>query len=461
MDRINKIGRTLIGYKSEYSKHYSPIVDESLIENGKNEGHVKDLYKTDYLNSEQHQNYRLVTNKEYYDYAVEKDNTILTDNGVTTVGELLAKLKLSEYDPYIPTNAKGEMTKEKIIVNYYYIKVAKVVVQFKDKFTGEVVYEMEVYEGYKGEEYKTVPPEIDGYILVIEEYPSNAEGKYETETQEVTYYYARKAKVEISYIDAETGAELLEKEYIEGKEGDSYTTEAKEVNYYKLQEVEKQEGKMEVVVTTDEETGMERVNNVTKVIYKYRKAYFDIAVDKTVKEIIVDGTNRSINNNKLAKVEIHRKEISEANVKVIYQIKVTNNGELPGSAVVADIIPKGLKFNSSDNKAWTPKGDRAFVETEELNPGESTTYEMILTWNGKDEIGTFTNKIEVADVENTPDYEEESTRNNNSEATVIIVTSTGIGVILSQINMTDVANVGILSFYFVLIYVFVIKRKRD
>ena len=31
MDRINKIGRTLIGYKSEYSKHYSPIVDESLM----------------------------------------------------------------------------------------------------------------------------------------------------------------------------------------------------------------------------------------------------------------------------------------------------------------------------------------------------------------------------------------------------------------------------------------------
>ena len=360
-----------------------------------------------------------------------------------------------------PENASGTITEETIIVNYYYIKVAKVVVQFIDKYTGEVVYEQVVHKGYNGEEYKTVPPEIDGYILIKEEYPSNAEGKYETETQEVTYYYARKAKVEISYIDAETGAELLEKEYIKGKEGDSYTTEAKEVNYYKLQEVDKQEGKMEVVVTTDEETGMERVNNITKVTYKYRKAYFDISVDKTVKEIIVDGTNRNVNNNKLAKVEIHRKEISEANVKVIYQIKVTNDGELPGSAVVADIIPEGLTFNSSDNKAWTPKGDRAFIETEELTPGESATYEMILTWNGTDEIGTFTNKIEVADVENTPDYEEQSTRNNKSEATVIIVTSTGIGVVLSQINMTDVANVGILSFYFVLIYVFVIKRKKD
>ena len=31
MDRINKIGRNLINYKSEYSKHYSPIVDESLM----------------------------------------------------------------------------------------------------------------------------------------------------------------------------------------------------------------------------------------------------------------------------------------------------------------------------------------------------------------------------------------------------------------------------------------------
>lgn len=31
MDRINKIGRALINYKTEYCKHYSPIVDESLM----------------------------------------------------------------------------------------------------------------------------------------------------------------------------------------------------------------------------------------------------------------------------------------------------------------------------------------------------------------------------------------------------------------------------------------------
>lgn len=31
MDRINKIGKALLGYKREYSNHYSPIVDEALM----------------------------------------------------------------------------------------------------------------------------------------------------------------------------------------------------------------------------------------------------------------------------------------------------------------------------------------------------------------------------------------------------------------------------------------------
>ena len=113
--------------KTEVEVNHIYMLDESLIDSGRKDGHVKDLYKTSPLDDKNYSQYKLVTNREYYDYAVEKDSSILADNGVTTVGELLAKLKLSEYDPYIPENSKGEMTKEKIIVNYYYKKQAKVI----------------------------------------------------------------------------------------------------------------------------------------------------------------------------------------------------------------------------------------------------------------------------------------------------------------------------------------------
>ena len=153
----------------------------------------KDLYKTNPLDSEQYPNYRLVTNKEYYDYAVEKDNTILSDNNVTTVGELLAKLKLSEYDPYIPTNSKGEMTKEKIIVNYYYKKQAKVIVKHIDEETGKELVDSEEETKDIGDPYSAEPKTIEKYEVVKEKLPENAEGIVDEDGEEVIYYY-RKVK---------------------------------------------------------------------------------------------------------------------------------------------------------------------------------------------------------------------------------------------------------------------------
>ena len=177
--------------KAEVEVNHIYIVDESLIENGKMEGHVKDLYKTNPLDSEQHPNYRLVTNKEYYDYAVEKDNTILSDNNATTVGELLAKLKLSEYDPYIPTNSKGEMTKEKIIVNYYYKKQAKIIVKHIDEETGKELIDPEEETNDLGDPYSTEPETIEKYEVNKDKLPENAEGIVDEDGEEVIYYYRK------------------------------------------------------------------------------------------------------------------------------------------------------------------------------------------------------------------------------------------------------------------------------
>ena len=179
--------------KAEVEVNHIYIVDDTLIESSNIQGHVKDLYKTEALDNSRHPNYRLVTNKEYYDYAVEKDITILTDNGVTTVGELLAKLKLSEYDPYIPTNSKGEMTKEKIIVNYYYKKQAKIIVKHIDEETGKELINPEEETKDLGDPYSTEPKTIEKYEVDKDKLPENAEGIVDEDGEEVIYYY-RKVK---------------------------------------------------------------------------------------------------------------------------------------------------------------------------------------------------------------------------------------------------------------------------
>ena len=142
----------------------------------------------------------ILSNKEYYEFAVREDNSILEENQVETIGELLAKLELSEYDPYIPTNYKGEMTKEKIVVNYYYKKQAKVIIRHIDEETGkELLTEIEIKD--VEDIYVTDFMEIDKYEVDKQRMPTNKEGIVTEDGIEVIYYY-KKAK---SNPEASTG----------------------------------------------------------------------------------------------------------------------------------------------------------------------------------------------------------------------------------------------------------------
>lgn len=179
--------------KTEVEVNHIYMLDETLIDSGRKDGHVKDLYKTSPLDDKNYSQYKLVTNREYYDYAVAKDDSILKDNNVKTVGELLAKLKLSEYDPYIPANSKGEMTKEKIIVNYYYKKEAPIIVKHIDEETGKELEDPEEEIKNVGDPYTTSPKNFEKYELAEDKMPKNAEGIVDEDGEEVIYYY-RKVK---------------------------------------------------------------------------------------------------------------------------------------------------------------------------------------------------------------------------------------------------------------------------
>ena len=141
-----------------------------------------------------------------------------------------------------------------------------------------------------------------------------------------------------------------------------------------------------------------------------RVQYFDLALKKWVTrtEVTYNGkttttkTGFDEDTDDIAKVDLVASKMNKTTVKFAFNIKVTNEGELPGYAYeVKDYIPKGLKFVAEDNKDWKELEDGTVV-TEKLkdtllNPGESATVEIILTWkNSTTNTGLKTNYAEIS-----------------------------------------------------------------
>lgn len=180
---------------------------------------------------------------------------------------------------------------------------------------------------------------------------------------------------------------------------------------------------------------------------------FDLELNKYITKVTVQNnsgtTEYNYNNEQLAKVEIKAKQMASSTVLVEYQIEVKNNGAVPGTAtVIADYLPKGLKFNSEMNTNWY-QGTDGNLYTEELKdimlePGESKQVKLVLTKTmTSNSTGTFTNAAEIyedkndfglVDTNSTPANQEQK-ENDYSTAELLISTATGspmmyIGIII-------------------------------
>ena len=132
-----------------------------------------------------------------------------------------------------PENKTVTMTREDVIVNYYYAHVSSGVIEkHVDVKTGEII-ENKVYSGNEGDRYETSPKPIEGYDIVESMIPENSTGTMEKETIEVIYYYIYKTKVIVKYID-EDSDRVLDTVEIEGHEGDNYETEQKTFDDYEI-----------------------------------------------------------------------------------------------------------------------------------------------------------------------------------------------------------------------------------
>ena len=190
--------------------------------------------------------------------------------------------------------------------------------------------------------------------------------------------------------------------------------------------------------------------------------YFDLSLKKWVSESIVTYNGKTTvtktghtgdeNPEPPAKVELKANQLSKTTVKFKFVIKVTNEGEIAGYAKeIIDYIPEGLTFNQADNPKWREEDGKVLTDQLKdtlLQPGESATVEIILTWNNsKDNLGQKTNWAEIYKDENeynSPDID--STPGNNTpgeddidDAPVILTIKTGSEPTYVVLGLTTVA----------------------
>ena len=198
------------------------------------------------------------------------------------------------------------------------------------------------------------------------------------------------------------------------------------INQAQISEDKDEEGEdvTDIDSTPDEWIDGEDDQDIEKIYVQY----FDLALRKWVSQVILieDGTEKVKDTGHYAeqdpepvvRVDLNQNRIDNTIIKFKYQIRITNEGEIPGYATeISDYIPEGLEFNQADNPLWREVEGKIVTDQLKdtlLQPGESATVEVILTWiNDEENMGVMINTAEISEDYNesdTPDID--STPNN-------------------------------------------------
>ena len=185
-------------------------------------------------------------------------------------------------------------------------------------------------------------------------------------------------------------------------------------------------------------------------IEKIYVQYFDLALRKWVSEVILieDGVEKVKDTGHYAeqdpepvvRVDLNQNRIDNTIIKFRYQIRITNEGEIAGYATeISDYIPEGLEFNQADNPLWQEVDGKVVTDQLKdtlLQPGESATVEIVLTWiNDEENMGVMINTAEISDdsdeegdevedIDSTPNNEEKG-EDDIDDAPVALTMVTG------------------------------------
>jgi len=151
---------------------------------------------------------------------------------------------------------------------------------------------------------------------------------------------------------------------------------------------------------------------------------FNIALKQTIEKVIINNQEKNVNNN-IYKLEIPKKQ-KENNIKIYYEISVSNNSEIEGSTEIYDYIPKGYIAIPEENLEWNIINNIAIKNVENMQIGETRKYTIILTKNRKEKTKTIENKVIAQNSTNKAGVDETTLEDNTQTTNCILSISTGI-----------------------------------
>ena len=473
-------------------KHLDIITGNPVAESTSYEGYEGKPYTT---NSKEIEDYKIATNKDYYEMIAKEDEEFLVNNDVNSVKEYLSKNNIEPEENYIPENKEGTMTEELIEVKYYYVPKVKLTVKYVDILTGEEIKEEVDGElvdssirktGDIDEAYETEAKVFDKYLKVsnksyyklfllthpealeeenvttLEEYlekknidpkaeyvPENKEGNmrimlnddgtYSNEIV-VTYYYGPEREVTVKYYDKVTGEEISEEVVKVGPDGDPYdvSSEDKEVEGYTL-----------IEEPTNPEGVYEETNEPRKFYYakntKVRVRY----VDKETNTVIDSSENYNIEGYEGKAYSAEKKNFENYNfvedsgntegtmrrdeIQVIYYYAKANvNLDNSNSS------GEGQGNNLNQGGGSTEKTDQAETQNNGNNTSNNAT------------PSTSDNNGKVSTNSSSNVSSSTSTTNNKVTTTSVLKPKTGDNIpviVCGVIFAVIIANIGILRYF--------------
>ncbi len=153
---------------------------------------------------------------------------------------------------------------------------------------------------------------------------------------------------------------------------------------------------------------------------------FNIALKQTIEKVIINNQEKNVNNN-IYKLEIPKKQ-KENNIKIYYEISVSNNSEIEGSTEIYDYIPEGYNAIQEENPEWNISNNIAIKNVKNMQIGETRKYTIILTKNRKEKTKTKTieNKVIAQNSTNKAGVDETTLEDNTQTTNCILSISTGI-----------------------------------
>lgn len=243
-------------------------------------------------------------------------------------------------------NITGIMTEETIKIYFKYLKQTGLNVKYVDINTEEEIMDAKHYDLFSNEEYDVTEDyqDIDSYTFIKDS--GNTKGTMINEGMDVIYYYAYNSNITIKFYDKYTNKEIGTPDIVEGYEGKEFTLKPKEIEGYKLIEIDNPEGTIErdgtqvrYYYAKEITLTLKFINKITKQELKEKKVFTFYSGDTydLEKEAEDIGKYKYIDTNIGLKGKVASEDIT---IEIYYQIdNTTTNKIIPNAGVAIIIFP--------------------------------------------------------------------------------------------------------------------------